>query len=180
MPQKPLQSSQKVKYEGKYLQFIVEDGWEYVRRHNCTGIVIVVSMTDEGKVVLVEQYRPPVKGKVIEFPAGLINDQEADELESLESAAKRELFEETGYQAQRIDVLVCGPVSGGSSADTVTIVRAWDLKKTGPGGGDASEGIVVHEVELREVERWLSDREREGYLIEPKIYSGLYFLEKSS
>ena len=59
----------------------------------------------------------------------------------------------------------------------VTIVRALDLKKVSPGGGDEFESIVVHEVPLEETDRWLATMRRKGYLVEPKIYTGLYFLK---
>jgi len=165
--------------EGNFIRFVKEDGWEYVERNNCSGVVIIVAITDEGNVIFVEQYRPPVKAKVIEFPAGLINDHSLKDDESFEEAAKRELFEETGYIAGKIEQLLQGPVSGGFTPDMVTMVRARDLKKEGDGGGDQTEDIIVHEVPFNNVPQWLKDKEQEGFLIEPKIFSGLYFLENS-
>jgi ADP-ribose pyrophosphatase len=60
----------------------------------------------------------------------------------------------------------------------VTMVRAFDLKKIGPGGGDESEGIIVHQVPLKSVRTWLKSKEKKGFLIEPKVYAGLYFLNQ--
>ena len=65
---------QKVLHEGKFMRLIAEGGWEYVQRGNCTGIVVIVAMTDDKKVILTKQYRPPIKKYCIEFPAGLVND----------------------------------------------------------------------------------------------------------
>lgn len=54
---------------------------------------VIVYATFEGKVVLVRQYRYPVGGYVYEFPAGLVEPGE-----DVASAAKREIFEETGLR----------------------------------------------------------------------------------
>ena len=163
-------------YEGKFLRLLRQGEWEYVERNNCTGIVIIVALTNDEKVIFVEQYRPPVGKKVIEFPAGLVNDRKGKKKESLFAAAKRELFEETGYRAKRIVTLLKGPVSAGSSSDQVTLLQATQLEKTGKGGGDDFESISVHEVSLQKAHQWLKKMEAQGYLIEPKIYAGLYFL----
>lgn len=169
--------AKKILHEGRFLRLVLEGEWEYVQRHNCSGIVIIVSKTDDDKVIFVEQFRPPVNKSVIEFPAGLINDRGTSKNESLQAAARRELFEETGYRAQRIKILLHGPVSGGSSSDLITMVRAFGLKKVGAGGGDSTEKIKVHEVALAEAIPWLRRREKAGRLIEPKVYAGLYFLQ---
>jgi ADP-ribose pyrophosphatase len=179
MARKNIRSKHKnhVIFEGRYLRLIKKEGWEFIERNNCTDIVIVVAMTKDHNVLFVEQYRPPIESKTIEFCAGLIND-EGKKKETLLKGAKRELFEETGYEAGRLEVILKGPVSGGSSADLVTMVRAYDLVKKGKGGGDGTEGITVHEVPLKNVDGWLKRMEKKGYLIEPKIYSGLYFLRQ--
>jgi len=92
-------------------------------------------------------------------------------------AAKRELLEETGYQAKRMIKLIDGPVSGGSSSDIITIVQASDIKKVAKGGGDEYESIHIHEVPLHKTDQWLIHMRKKGCLIEPKIYAGLYFLK---
>ncbi len=164
--------------EGDFLRLVREGKWEYIERNNCRGIVIILAMTDDEKIILVEQYRQPVHKMVIEFPAGLICDDPKHKNESIVTAAKRELLEETGYKAQKIVRLLTGPVSSGSSADLVTMMRAYGLTKMSAGGGDHTEAIRVHEVPLRQVEQWLKRMSRRGYLIEPKVYTGLFFLTK--
>ena len=165
-------------HEGRFLRFARKGGYEYVERNNCSAIVIIVAMTDDKRVLFVEQYRPPVGRRVIEFPAGLINDQGAKRTESLLAGAKRELLEETGYVAGKMTKILEGPVSSGSSADMVTLLCARNLRKAGPGGGDEFESIIVHEVPLDETDRWLAKMSRKKYLVEPKIYAGLYFLRR--
>ena len=99
--------------EGKFIRMLREDGWEYVNRCNCSGIVIILALTDDQKVIFVEQYRLPVRGQVIEFPAGLMNDGSARHHESVAAAAKRELLEETGYLARKIVKVMRGPAGSG-------------------------------------------------------------------
>lgn len=164
--------------EGRFLRLLRKGGWEYVERNNCRGIIIIVAMTRDQKVLLVEQFRPPVGKRVIEFPAGLISDHHTLQGESLVMAARRELLEETGYEAERIVPLLKGPVSSGLSADRVTVVRAYGLTKVARGGGDGLESIIVHEVALSRVDRWLRMMAAKGILVEPKVYTGLYFLKK--
>src|SRR5436190_21784999 len=88
-----------VLYEGKFRRYVRRGGWEYVARRNVTGIVGIIAVTDDGKLVLVEQFRPPVGKNVIEIPAGLAGDVAGSEHEALAEAARRELLEETGYEA---------------------------------------------------------------------------------
>lgn len=164
-------------HKGKYLDLICEDNWEYVKRTNCSGIVVIVPMTKEGKVIFVEQFRRPVQAQVIEWPAGLVNDRVAHDPETMEAAARRELLEETGYHAEHLSLLVGGPVSSGLSSEIITFFQALDAVKKGPGGGDATESIKVHEVPLKEADLWLYEMEKKGFLVDPKVYVGLYFLK---
>ena len=57
---------------------------------------------------------------------------------------------------------------------------ARDLVRSGPGGGDESEDIVVHEIPINGVSAWLDARRAEGYLVDPKIYSALYWLSHTT
>lgn len=164
-------------HKGKYLDLVREDNWEYVRRIQCSGIVVIVSMTQEGKVIFVEQYRKPVGAQVIEWPAGLVNDKVLHVPETMEAAARRELLEETGYEAGPLSLLVGGPVSSGLSSEIITFYKALDVIKVAPGGGDSTESIKVHEVPLQDADRWLSEMGAKGFLVDPKVYAGLYFLK---
>lgn len=164
--------------EGRFIRLYRHGGWEYTQRANCTGIVVIIAMTEDKNVLLIKQYRPPVKKFCIEFPAGLVNDRGLKTKESMASAAKRELLEETGYKAHKMTKILIGPSSPGSSADLMTMFLAEGLTKSGTGGGDHTEDIQVYEVPLRSVEDWLRQMEKKGCLVDPKVYSGLYFLSK--
>lgn len=162
-------------YDGRYIQMVARSGWEYVRRKNTSGVVIIVALTPDDELILVEQYRVPVGASVIELPAGLAGDVSGREGEALAEAASRELEEETGFRAGAFEELTAGPVSSGLSSETVTFFRARDLTRVGAGGGDESESIVVHLVPLEEVPAWLAERRRQGRLVDPKVYSALFF-----
>lgn len=164
------------KYEGRFLNFIQEGQWEYVKRNNCSGIVSVFTMTDENILVFTEQYRVPLKKWVIEFPAGLAGDLPHQNREKLEEAALREMQEEIGYSATSLEFLFEGPPSAGLSGETIHFFRAKGMFKTGPGGGEDDEQIIVHEVPLSQIDSFLSQKMKEGKLIDPKFYAGLYFL----
>ncbi|MEO8778726.1 MAG: DNA mismatch repair protein MutT, partial [Rhodanobacter sp.] len=65
----------------------------------------------------------------------------------------------------------------GMSTEMITFVRAWGLEQVGPGGGDESENILVHEVPRSEAGAWLFARAADGYSIDPKLFAGLWFIE---
>ena len=161
--------------EGKYVALVRQGKWEYAKRKGITGIVGIVAVTDDGKLVLVEQHRPAVGKRVIELPAGLAGDDEGSAGEDLDAAARRELLEETGYEARRFERVAAGAASAGMTDEVITLFRATGLRKTGKGEGDGSEDITVHEVPVADAERWLAGQERNGRLIDLKVYGGLYF-----
>ncbi len=162
---------------GKYVNLATRGGWEFVERKNICGIVGIVAVTDAGKILLIEQYRPPMDKVVFELPAGLAGDIKGSETEDLAIAARRELLEETGYEARDMIRLADGASSAGITDEVVTLFRATGLRKTGPGGGDGNEQLVLHEVPLAQVNDWLAERCRGGAAVDMKVYSGLYFAQ---
>jgi len=164
----------RVVWEGKHLKVRLRGHWEYVERRGVTGIVCIVAVTDDEKLLLVEQHRPPVDARVVELPAGLVGDVPGEAHEPLEAAARRELLEETGYEAGHLEVLFEGPPSAGLSDEHITFFLATGLRKVAPGGGDASEDIAVHEVPLAELPAFLDRRRERGALIDAKLFSPLY------
>jgi ADP-ribose pyrophosphatase len=170
----------KVVFEGKHLRLIHRGRWEYAERVKAKCGVVIVAVTPEGELLLTEQYRVPVEARTIELPAGLAGDTDQHAGEQFEAAARRELLEETGYEAEHWEqVTPIGPPSAGMSNEMVIIFRASNLKKTGKGGGEESEDITVHAIPLKEAPAWLEKKASEGVLIDPKIFAGLYFAMKA-
>ena len=166
----------KVLFEGRYLRLLSEGGWEYVVRPNATGVVVIVAVTPEGSLVLVEQPRTAVHARVIELPAGLVGDTGAGAGESLETAAHRELIEEPGYAAAEMVPLAEGPVAVGLATEIISFFHARGLRRVGAGGGDETESITVHEVPLAGLRPWLAEKQRQGVMVDPKLFAGLYLV----
>ena len=166
-------SDQEILWTGKYIRLVRRGRWEFVERVNLSGIIAVVAVTDDDKIVLVEQFRVPVNAPVIELPAGLVGDVEGSEEEAMETAARREMIEETGYEPAVLTPLYEGAASAGLSNEHISLFLARGLKKVGSGGGDDSEDIIVHEVPRGELVDWLEARRREGKVIDIKVYLAL-------
>ena len=164
-------------YQGRYLSLLENNGWEYTSRSNASGVVVIIAVTDREEILLVEQHRPPVGRSVIELPAGLVGDV-LDRNESKLEAAARELEEETGFEADRLELLMEAPSSAGMTDEIVTFVLARGLRRTGPGGGDASEDIRVHVVPLGQADDWLKVQAEAGRYLDPKIFAGLYWVAR--
>ncbi len=164
-----------VVWEGNYIRAVTRGKWEFAERKNITGIVGMIPVTDEGRLVLVEQFRPALDSRVIELPAGLVGDVPGEEDEAMVTAAQRELLEETGYQASAMTRVFHGAASAGMCAEQITFFLATGLEKVAPGGGDHSEDIIVHEVPVDGLLDWLDGKVSDGFVIDVKIYSALHF-----
>lgn len=160
-------------YAGRYLQLQCRDDWEFVSRHH--PVVAMIAWTDQDELVLVEQHRKPINQRTIEIPAGLVGDHAGTDQESLETAARRELEEETGYRAGRMTELMRVPTSAGMTNEEVVFFLAQDLQKVSAGGGDDSEDITVHVIARDRIDDWLAAQYQAGWAIDPKIYAALYW-----
>jgi len=165
----------KVLFNGRWLRLMQRGRWEFAERTNPGGGVIIVALTPENRILFVEQWREAVRSRTIEMPAGLVGDLGGEE--TALGAAARELTEETGYRAGRLELLMAGPSSAGMSNELIAFVRAYDLVREHTGGGDHTEDIIVHEIPRDEAAAWLLRKSREGYSIDPKLFAGLYFLD---
>ncbi|MCX7046291.1 MAG: NUDIX hydrolase [Candidatus Sumerlaeota bacterium] len=186
----------KMLLKGRHLLFFGGEGsWEYVSRAKSRTGAAIVAVTNEDRLLLVEQFRPPVGKSVIELPAGLVGDTEADEHESLKTTAKRELKEETGFDCRVMTILCRVAVLPGSTDELNVICMARQLSAIGDGAvekfkdgsirhskkrGKKAEGecLTVYEVPLATIDHWLRRQERMGKLIDLKVYAGLSFLKK--
>jgi ADP-ribose pyrophosphatase len=165
-------------YEGKWLRLRRRGHWEFAERTHGDGMaVIIIALTPDDNVLFVEQTRIPLGGRTIEMPAGLVGDQAG--ADTLEDAARRELVEETGWEPAKVEVLLVGPTSSGMSNERIAFVRATGLTRVGPGGGDDSEDITVHEIPRAEAPAWLLRKRDEGYELDLKLWAGLWMLERN-
>jgi ADP-ribose pyrophosphatase len=159
--------SRKVEWEGKYIRVVREGTWEFVER--CGGVHAVVILAEHhGKIILVEQVRVPLgKRKCLELPAGLVGDEDPNA--TVEDTAIKELEEETGFTAERIETLGEFFSSPGMVAEGFTLVRAHGLRRIGEGGGNEHEEIEVHLVPRAEIAAFVATKRGEGCAIDVKM-----------
>lgn len=150
-------------WSGSHLAVRRRDGWEYAERPNASGVVAVLAV-DDGYVLLIEQHRPPLGCRCLELPAGLVDDDE-----TAEQAAARELEEETGWRAGRLERIGEFASSSGLTSERVTLVRATELSKVDEGGGVGGEDIAVHRVPLDGLAGFVADRRAAGVAVDVKL-----------
>jgi len=158
-----------------YLHMMQRDNWAFVHRPNSNGAAIIVALTPDNEIILVEQYRSSFDKNVIELPAGLIGDQ--DKYEKPIEAAQRELLEETGYKALDMKELFPSSVSSGLADEIMIIFLARKTIKIDEGGGVDGENIKVHIVKLDQVHNKLQDFIKKGLVIDLKIYAALWLID---
>jgi ADP-ribose pyrophosphatase len=162
-------------WHGTHISIAVRNGWEFATRNTDRPAVGIVALTNDGKIVLVEQFRPPINRSVIELPAGLAGDIAGAEAESLQTAAERELLEETGYRAEQWTELGRGYSSPGITDESIALFLAEELTKVGPGGGDGAEHITLHEIVFDNVLDWLHQHAHQADL---KLLAGLHAAQR--
>ena len=161
----------KIVFTGDKLLVIERDRWQYAERKKGKEAVAVIAETDDGKVILTEQFRRPVNARVIDWPAGLVGDD--DPSASPAETAKKELEEETGYVCESVELLAKGPSSPGITSEQISLYRARGVRRKGEGGGVGGEDIAVHAIPRGDLVRWL---EAQSAMIDLKVWAGLYFL----
>jgi ADP-ribose pyrophosphatase len=127
-------------------------------------VVAIVPFVSEEEVLLVRQYRLPVQATLLEVPAGGV-----DGGESVEEAAQRELGEECGLRAGRLDRLGAFYVSPGFCDELVHVFLARDLEAATGLAPDEDERLEVVRVSLSEALGLV----REGEIRDAKSVIGL-------
>ncbi len=157
-----------VAWAGKWIQAIVDGRWEYVKRTREVTAAVILALTDDEEVVLVEQERVPLGRRCLELPAGLVGDDTPGEAPSVSAA--RELEEETGFRAAHWEDIGEYFASPGMSAEGFRLFKATGLSRIGPGGGvDAHERIEVHVVKLDALAAFIAAKRAEGCAIDVKL-----------
>ena len=145
---------QRLFYQGRKLNFEVstmrlpnqaEGDWECIRH---PGGALAVPVTKEGKFVLVRQYRFTVAGRLLEFPAGTVEQQEAPE-----ETIKREIEEETGYRAHQWRTITKFALAPGYSDEYICAFLAQDLERLEtPPAHEDDEDIEIVLMSAQELE----------------------------
>jgi ADP-ribose pyrophosphatase len=163
------QAEERVVWQGRFITAKVKGQWEYVGRARGIRAAVILAVDEHDHVILVEQFRVPLGRNCIELPAGLIGDESHLEGEDAAIAAARELEEETGYRAGRMEVIGEFFSSPGMVSESYTLIRAHDLVRVGEGGGVDGENILVHRVPLAAVPAFIAQRRQLGDAIDGKM-----------
>ncbi|RWR15034.1 NUDIX domain-containing protein [Siminovitchia fortis] len=110
------------------------------------GAVALIALTDENKIVMVEQYRKPLERSLLEIPAGKLEPGEEPA-----ATAERELEEETGYRAGKMEYISSFYTSPGFADEIIHLYLATGLEKVeNPADGDEDEFVELFELTLEE------------------------------
>jgi ADP-ribose pyrophosphatase len=147
-------------YEGKIIQLQLDDvklpngktSKRELIKH--PGAVAVIALKDDGKIIMVEQYRKALERSIIEIPAGKLEPGEKPE-----KTALRELEEETGYGAKSIEPLISFYTSPGFADELVHVFLVKDLYVLeNASEPDEDEFVELLEVTLEEAQQLLDDQ----------------------
>lgn len=133
------------------------------------GAVAVIALTDDNKLLMVEQYRKALERALVEIPAGKL-----EKGESPESTAKRELEEETGYMCESLEKIIAFYTSPGFADELVHLFVAKGLTKlTEAAELDEDEFLDVLEVTLEEAQQMVED----GRIYDAKTAYAVQYLQ---
>jgi len=164
---------EQVMWEGRFITAKTRGRWEYVGRARGIKAAAIIAIDDDPDgtrhVILVSQYRVPLSRFSLEIPAGLVGDDAGAEGEEATAAAARELEEETGFRAGRLEVLGEFFSSPGMVSESFTLLKATGLERVSEGGGTEGENITVHRIALRDLARFVAEWRRAGHAVDVRI-----------
>jgi ADP-ribose pyrophosphatase len=129
------------------------------------GGAVVVPVTDDGKIIMVTQYRFPVDKILLELPAGKL-----DKNENPFHCAIRELEEETGYKSENVKELGSIYTTPGYSSEKLWIFLAQELKAGNHNREEGECGMEVFEITLKEIEEKIV----KGDIVDGKTICGIF------
>jgi ADP-ribose pyrophosphatase len=148
-----------------------EDGqkfvWDYISRKDDQSIVILLCHSiDLEKILLLKEYRAPVNKWVIEFPKGIIKENE-----TIQNAALRELKEETGYEGNLIGVSPFLATCSYLTNEKASIVEIEvDDSKQGSTNFEEAEEIIPFWINKDNFEKEMIEFQRNDYIVESAVW----------
>lgn len=129
------------------------------------GAAAIVAARDDGKLLMVRQYRNALERETLEIPAGGLNDRN----EPTEHAAMRELKEETGYRCDHLEFLTSIYTTVAFCNEKIDIYVARNLKDRGEQNLDEDEYINVEAYSVSELQQMIL----EGKIQDSKTICGI-------
>ena len=130
------------------------------------GAVAMLPFLDDGRLLLIKQYRHPVGEVLLEIPAGTLHKNEDPK-----DCARRELIEETGYEAGKIKELIRCFLAPGYSSEKIHLFYASELRKVGD-SPDIDEMIELCPTPIDRVQDMIIN----GEITDAKTISGISYL----
>jgi len=162
-------------FQGKFIRvrrdYTERGTWESVELDSHTKTAVVIALTEDGYILLEKHYRFPLDKYVIELPAGLVDD------EAPEECAKRELLEETGYEADELIPLFKGVICQGITRMEAYYFYAPNVKYRGEQSLEPTEDIEILKVPFQHIDDFLFNIPDELEL-GTNVLSAVYALKK--
>jgi ADP-ribose pyrophosphatase len=118
------------------------------------GAVAIIALTDENKIIMVEQFRKALERTIVEIPAGKIEKGEQPDV-----CARRELEEETGYECESLELLISFYTAPGFADEIIHVYIAKGLvKKENSAPLDEDEFVNLEELTLEEAIQAIKDQ----------------------
>lgn len=123
------------------------------KNHNICDGVMIVPVTEDNEIVMLKQYRPAISDYLYELPAGMV-----DSGETIEEAARRELFEETGLRAKSYEVLLKPSyTSVGISDETTAVVKMVVEGEITNENEEDDEDIEVFKLKIKDAKEFVKN-----------------------
>lgn len=167
--------SRKVVFSGRVFKTIVDEveydsGRKTIREvAEHPGGAVVLPLLDDGRIVFVHQKRYPMNSFLYELPAGKLEPDEVPEL-----CAERELKEETGYSAERIEKLTAIYTSPGFCTEKLYIYLATGLHDGQQSLEEGEEELTIERIHYEKAFEMVYS----GEIVDAKTIAGLFFLER--
>ncbi len=130
------------------------------------GGAVVIPVKDNGKLILVKQFRYPLQKWLIEFPAGKLDANEDPLI-----CARRELEEETGYKAKKFEKLGEILTAPGYCTEILHIYKATELTPGNINREEGEHGMEILELSLKQIEEMILN----GEITDAKTIVGIYY-----
>lgn len=162
-----------IRYKGKVFDHQVDEiqydsgniGIREIAVH--PGGAVVIPIKDDGKIILVKQFRYPLQKTLIELPAGKLGKNE-DPL----TCAIRELEEETGFKAKELTKLGAIYTAPGYCTEILHIYKAVGLIAGNHNREEGEQGMELLELSLDEIKRMIFS----GEINDAKTIAGIFYL----